>query len=92
MRHRTSRFRLSQIVLIATGCLMLQSCLVGSVVGGTAAVVGGTAKAAGAVVGAGFDAVTPSDAETRLRREREQRDYAREQRRCGQRQRQGKSC
>jgi hypothetical protein len=51
--------------------------------------VGGTAKATGAVVGAGFDAVTTSDEETR---EREQREYERDQRRCEQRQRQGKSC
>jgi len=42
--------------------------------------------------GAGFDAVTTSDEETKAKREREQREYEREQRRCEQRQRQGKDC
>lgn len=92
MRRRNPLFRLSQIMLVAAGCLTLQGCLVGAVAGGTAAVVGGAAKATGAVVGAGVDAVTTSDEETRLKREREQRDYAREQRRCEQRQRQGRRC
>ena len=46
----------------------------------------------GAVVGAGFDAVTTSDEETKAKREREQREWEREQRRCEQRQRQGKDC
>jgi len=44
------------------------------------------------VVGAGVDAVTTSDEETRAKREREQRDHEREQRRCEQRQRQGRDC
>jgi hypothetical protein len=92
MRRRNRLSAVSQIVVVLGGCLMLQGCLVGAVVGGTAAVVGGTAKATGAVVGAGFDAVTTSDEETRARREREQREWEREQRRCEQRQRQGKSC
>ena len=42
MRRRNPLVRLSQVVVIATGCLTLQGCLVGAVVGGTAAVVGGT--------------------------------------------------
>lgn len=92
MRRRNRLVSVSQVVVVLGGCLMLQGCLVGAVVGGTAAVVGGTAKATGAVVGAGFDAVTTSDEETKLRREREQRDYEREQRRCEERQRQGKRC
>ena len=46
----------------------------------------------GAVVGAGVDAVTTSDEETKARREREQRQHEREQRRCEQRQRQGRDC
>ena len=56
------------------------------------AVVGGPVKATGAVVGAGFDAVTTSDEDTKAKREREQRDWECEQRRCEQRQRQGKDC
>ena len=84
--------RVGALIVVVTGSLMLQGCLVGAVVGTTGAVVGGAAKATGAVVGAGFDAVTTSDEETKLRREREQRDYEREQRRCEQRQRQGKRC
>jgi hypothetical protein len=55
-------------------------------------VVGGAAKVTGAAVGAGFDAVTTSDEETKAKREHEQREYEREQRRCEQRQRQGKAC
>ena len=74
MRRRNRLVSVSQVVVVLGGCLMLQGCLVG------------------AVVGAGFDAVTTSDEETKLRREREQRDYEREQRRCEQRQRQGKRC
>lgn len=84
--------RVSAIATLIAGTLMLQGCLVGAVVGTAGAVVGGTAKAAGAVIGAGVDAVTTSDAETRARAERQQRDYEREQRRCEQRQRQGKRC
>ena len=76
--------RAAALALVLGSALMLQGCLVGAVVGGTAAVVGGTAKAAGSVVGAGVDAVTTSDEETRLRREREQREWEREQRRCEQ--------
>ena len=61
-----------------------------------AAVLGGTLMLqgclVGAVVGAGVDAVTTSDEETRAKREREQRDWEREQRRCEQRQRQGRAC
>ena len=78
MSRRNPLLDLGRIAVAAMGCLMLQGCLVGAVAGGTAAVVGGTAKATGAVVGAGFDAVTTSDEETRLKREREQRDYERE--------------
>ena len=44
------------------------------------------------VVGAGVDAVTTSDEESRARREREQRQWEREQRRCERRQQQGKTC
>jgi hypothetical protein len=54
-----------QAAVVMGGALMLQGCVAGAVVGGTAAVVGGAAKAGGAVVGAGFDAVTTSDEETR---------------------------
>lgn len=88
----TSMRRKVTIAAILAGALMLQGCVVGAVVGTAGAVVGGTAKAAGAIVGAGVDAVTTSDAETRARAERQQRDYEREQRRCEQRQRQGKRC
>ena len=41
---------------------------------------------------AAVDAVTTSDAETRARAEREQREYEREQRRCEERQRRGRDC
>ena len=92
MRRRNRRFPVAQIVVVLGGAAMLQGCVVGAVVGGTAAVVGGAAKAGGAVVGAGFDAGTTSDEETRLKREREQRDWEREQRRCEQRRRQGRDC
>lgn len=71
-------------VLVACA-LMLQGCLVGAVVGTGAAVVGGAARAGGAVVGAGVDAVTTSDEETRLKREREQR-------RCERRRARGRDC
>jgi carbonic anhydrase/acetyltransferase-like protein (isoleucine patch superfamily) len=84
--------RLPALAVVLGGAVLLQGCVVGSVVGAGAAVVGGTAKVTGAVVGAGFDAVTTSDEETRARREREQRDWEREQRRCEQRERQGKRC
>jgi carbonic anhydrase/acetyltransferase-like protein (isoleucine patch superfamily) len=77
---------------VLAGALLLQGCVVGAVVGATGAVVGGTAKATGAVIGAGVDAVTTSDEETRLKREREQRDYEREQRRCAQRRERGQDC
>lgn len=80
------------VCAVLTGGLMLQGCVVGAVVGAGAAVVGGTAKVGGAVVGAGIDAVTTSDEETRLRREREAREHDREQRRCEQRRATGRSC
>ncbi|NBB51564.1 hypothetical protein GVN24_25080 [Rhizobium sp. CRIBSB] len=78
-------------VLLGTA-LMLQGCLVGAVAGAGVAVVGGAASVTGAVVGAGFDAVTTSDEETRQKREREQRDWDREQRRCEQRRASGREC
>ena len=84
--------RASALAVIVGGALMLQGCLVGAVVGAGAAVVGGTVDAAGSVVGAGFDAVTTSDEETRLKREREQRAHEREQRRCEQRRASGRDC
>ncbi|MGA0545147.1 hypothetical protein ACO2Q1_07715 [Brevundimonas sp. VNH65] len=84
--------RIAAVAVLLSGSLMLQGCLVGAVVGTTAAVVGTGVKATGAVVGAGVDAVTTSDEETRAKREREQREWEREQRRCEQRQRQGKRC
>ncbi|MDZ4054815.1 MAG: hypothetical protein U1E24_16355, partial [Phenylobacterium sp.] len=56
--------RAAALPVLLGAALLLQGCVVGAVVGGTAAVVGGTAKATGAVVGAGFDAVTNSDEET----------------------------
>ena len=62
---RTVASRSALVVMLLGGALMLQGCVVGAVVGAGAAVVGGTAKATGAVVGAGFDAVTTSDEETR---------------------------
>ena len=62
---RTPATRTALVVILLGGTLMLQGCVVGAVVGAGAAVVGGTAKATGAVVGAGFDAVTTSDEETR---------------------------
>ncbi|GAA0654563.1 hypothetical protein [Brevundimonas lenta] len=77
---------------VLAGALMLQGCIVGAVVGTTGAVIGGTAKVTGAVLGAGVDAVTTSDEETKLKREREQREYEREQRRCEQRRERGQSC
>lgn len=81
-----------RLLAVAGAGLLLQGCVVGAAVGAGAAVVGGAAKVTGAVVGAGVDAVTTSDEETRAKREREQRDYEREQRRCEQRQRQGRDC
>ncbi|WP_421731298.1 hypothetical protein [Brevundimonas sp.] len=84
--------RASLLAVLIGGSLMLQGCLVGAVVGTGAAVVGAGAKVTGAAVGAGFDAVTTSDEETRARREREQRDADRAERRCQQRQAQGKDC
>ena len=84
--------RSAALVAVLGGSLMLQGCLVGAVVGTAGAVVGGTAKAAGAVVGAGVDVVTTSDEETRANREREPRAWAREQRRCEQRRRDGRAC
>ena len=84
--------RLAAFALILAGSVLLQGCVVGAVVGTTAAVVGTGIKATGAVVGAGVDAVTTSDEETRAKREREQRDYEREQRRCAERERQGRRC
>ena len=84
--------RTAALAAVLAGSLMLQGCLVGAVVGTAGAIVGGTVKATGAVVGAGVDAVTTSDEETKLRREREQRDYDRQQRRCEERPRQGKRC
>ena len=84
--------RTAALTACAAAGLMLQGCVVGTVVGAGAAVVGGTARATGAVVGAGVDAVTTSDEETRARREREQRDWEREQRRCEQRRASGRAC
>ncbi len=84
--------RAAALATVVAGCLMLQGCLVGAVVGTAGAIVGGTARATGAVVGAGVDAVTTSDEETRARREREQRDYDRQQRRCEQMRTQGRNC
>lgn len=84
--------RATALLTVLGGALMLQGCLVGAAVGTGAAVVGGTAKATGAVIGAGVDAVTTSDEETRAKREREQRQWEREQRRCEERQRQGRAC
>ena len=74
------------------GCLLLQGCLVGTAVGVTGAVVGTGVKATGAVLGAGVDAVTTSDEETKLKREREQRAWEREQRRCEEARRRGRDC
>ncbi len=84
--------RIAALAAVIAGSLTLQGCLVGAVVGTAGAVVGGAAKATGAVVGAGVDAVTTSDEETRARRERDQRDYERQQRRCEQRRAQGRDC
>ncbi|WP_241209801.1 hypothetical protein [Brevundimonas fluminis] len=84
--------RAAALTAIVGGSLMLQGCLVGAVVGTGAAVVGGAAKVTGAVVGAGVDAVTTSDEETKARREREQREWEREQRRCEQRRASGRDC
>ena len=68
-----SRFpaRLIVLPILIGSALLLQGCLVGAVVGTAGAVVGGAAKVTGAVVGAGVDAVTTSDEETRLKRERD---------------------
>ena len=88
--NRSTRYVSTAAIL--AGSLLLQGCVVGAVVGTAGAVVGGTAKATGAVVGAGVDAVTTSDEETRARREREQRNYEREQRRCQQRRASGRDC
>jgi len=88
----TALTRTTAIAAVVGGALLLQGCVVGAVAGAGAAVVGGAAKVTGAAVGAGFDAVTTSDEETRARREREERDHERAQRRCEERQRQGKSC
>lgn len=84
--------RAAALTALVGGSLMLQGCLVGAVVGTGAAVVGGAAKVTGAVVGAGVDAVTTSDEETRAKREREQREWEREQRRCEQRRASGRDC
>lgn len=84
--------RAAAAAAVLAGTLVLQGCVVGAVVGTAGAVVGGAAKVTGAVVGAGFDAVTTSDEETRARRERDQRDYERQQRRCEQRRATGRSC
>ena len=84
--------RAAALSAVLAGSLMLQGCLVGAVVGTAGAVVGGAAKVTGAVVGAGVDAVTTSDEETRARRERDQRDWEREQRRCEQRRANGQRC
>ncbi|MBJ7483375.1 hypothetical protein [Brevundimonas sp.] len=84
--------RASALAAVLGGALMLQGCVVGAVVGTAGAVVGTGAKVVGGVAGAGIDAVTTSDEETRARRERQQRDWEREQRRCRQREAQGKRC
>lgn len=84
--------RLAVALALAVVGLSLQGCLVGAAVGAGGAVIGGAAKATGAVIGAGVDAVTTSDEETALKREREQRQWEREQRRCEERQRRGQRC
>lgn len=84
--------RTTAIAAVLAAGLMLQGCVVGTVVGAGAAVVGGAAKVTGGVIGAGFDAVTTSDAETKAKAEREQREHEREQQRCEQRRRQGRDC
>ena len=92
MLTMTALRRPTALAAVLAGSLLLQGCLVGAVVGTAGAVVGGTARAAGAVVGAGVDAVTTSDEETRARREREQRDWEREQRRCERMRSQSRNC
>ena len=84
--------RAAALAAVLGGSLLLQGCLVGAVVGTGAAIVGTGVKTTGAVFGAGIDAVTTSDEETKAKREREQRDWEREQRRCEDRQRQGRRC
>ena len=56
------------------------------------AVLAGSLLLQGCLVGAGFDAVTTSDEETRAKNEREQRAHEREQRRCEQRRASGRRC
>jgi hypothetical protein len=73
------------LAAVISASLMLQGCIVGTVVGTAGAIVGGAAQATGAVVGAGVDAVTTSDEESRAKREREQR-------RCEQLRRRGRDC
>jgi hypothetical protein len=84
--------RATALAVVLGGALMLQGCLVGAVAGAGVAVVGTGVKVVGGVAGAGIDAVTTSDEETRARRVREEREMERDRRRCEQRQRQGKSC
>lgn len=88
----TTMRRGAALVMLLAGSMTLQGCLVGAAVGTAGAVVGAGAKVTGAVVGAGVDAVTTSDEETKLKREREQRAYDREQQRCEERRRQGRDC
>ena len=84
--------RTAAVAATLATALMLQGCIVGTVVGAGAAVVGGAAKATGSVIGAGVDAVTTSDEETKAKAEREQRDWERQQQRCEERRRQGRDC
>ena len=84
--------RAAALTAVLCGAAMLQGCLVGAVAGAGAAVVGTGAKVVGGVAGAGIDAVTTSDEETRARRVREERRMAREQRRCDQLRANGRNC
>ncbi len=79
-------------IALCSLALPLQGCLVGAAVGTAGAVVGTGVKATGAVIGAGVDAVTTSDEETRLKREREQRAWEREQTRCERLRQRGRDC
>ena len=88
----TTISRAAALAGVLSGALMLQGCVVGAVVGTAGAVVGTGAKVVGGVAGAGIDAVTTSDEETRARRVREERQMAREQRRCDQLRARGRNC
>src|SRR5690606_14887684 len=83
--------RSAALAAVLGGALMLQGCLVGAAVGTAGAVVGGAASATGTVGGPAVDAATTSDERTRATRERAQRPYEREHRRCEQRRRYGRN-